>query len=64
MENKNIFNRKGLKSFRTSLRNRSTSTEAALWEMIKSKNLMEENSEDNTVLEVTLLTSVVLQKSL
>jgi hypothetical protein len=36
MKNKNIFNRKDLKSFRTSLRNRSTSAEVALWEMLKS----------------------------
>jgi very-short-patch-repair endonuclease len=39
MENKNLFNRKGLKSFRASLRNRSTSAEAALWELLKSKKL-------------------------
>jgi len=32
MKNKNLFNRKGLKSYRSSLRNRSTSAEAALWE--------------------------------
>jgi len=32
MKSKNIFNRKSLKSFRSSLRNKSTSTEAALWE--------------------------------
>jgi len=37
MNNKNLFNRKGLKSFRSSLRNRSTSAEAALWEMLKSR---------------------------
>jgi very-short-patch-repair endonuclease len=37
MESKNIFNRKSLKSFRSSLRNRSTSAEAALWEMLKSR---------------------------
>jgi len=37
MKNKNLFNRKGLKSFRSSLRNRSTSAEAALWEILKSK---------------------------
>jgi hypothetical protein len=30
MKNKNLFNRKGLKSFRSSLRNRSTSVEAEL----------------------------------
>jgi very-short-patch-repair endonuclease len=39
MINKNLFNRKDLKSFRASLRSRSTSPEAALWEMLKSKNL-------------------------
>jgi very-short-patch-repair endonuclease len=37
MKNKNLFNRKGLKSFRTSLRNRATSAEAELWKMLKSK---------------------------
>jgi very-short-patch-repair endonuclease len=39
MINKNLFNRKDLKSFRTSLRNRSTSAEAALWDLLKSKKL-------------------------
>jgi very-short-patch-repair endonuclease len=39
MKNINLFNRKGLKSFRSSLRNRSTSAEAALWNILKSKNL-------------------------
>ena len=39
MKNENLFNRKGLKSFRSSLRKRSTSAEAALWEMLKSKQL-------------------------
>jgi very-short-patch-repair endonuclease len=39
MKNENLFNRKGLKSFRASLRKRSTSAEAALWEMLKSKQL-------------------------
>ena len=39
MKSKIIFNRKGLKIFRSSLRNRSTSAEAALWEMIKSRKL-------------------------
>jgi very-short-patch-repair endonuclease len=38
MKNKNLFNRKVLKSFRP-LRNRSTSAEAALWGMLKSKKL-------------------------
>jgi len=32
MKKINLFNRKSLKSFRSSLRNRSTSAEAALWE--------------------------------
>ena len=39
MKNKNLFNRKDLKSFRSSLRNRSTSAEAALWDILKSKKL-------------------------
>ena len=39
MKSKIIFNRKSLKSFRSSLRNRSTSAEAALWEMLKSSKL-------------------------
>ena len=39
MKNKILFNRKGLKSFRSSLRNRSTSAEAALWNILKSRNL-------------------------
>jgi very-short-patch-repair endonuclease len=39
MENKHLFNRKGLKPFRSSLRTRSTSAEAVLWNMLKSKNL-------------------------
>jgi very-short-patch-repair endonuclease len=39
MNNNNLFNIKGLKSFRSSLRNRSTSAEAALWKILKSKNL-------------------------
>ena len=39
MKNKNLFNRKGLKSYRSSLRNRSTSAEAELWDILKSKNL-------------------------
>jgi very-short-patch-repair endonuclease len=39
MKNKNLFNRKGFKSFRSSLRNRSTSAEATLWNILKSKNL-------------------------
>jgi len=39
MKNKNLFNKKGLKSYRLSLRNRSTSAEAVLWDILKSKNL-------------------------
>ncbi len=39
MKNKILFNRKGLKPYRSSLRNKSTSAEAELWNIIKSKNL-------------------------
>ena len=39
MKNHNLFNSKDLKSFRSFLRNRSTSAEAALWNIIKSKQL-------------------------
>ena len=39
MKNKNLFNIKGLKSFRSILRNRSTSSEVALWNILKSKNI-------------------------
>ena len=39
MKNENLFNRKSLKTFRSSLRKRSTSAEAALWEILKSKQL-------------------------
>jgi very-short-patch-repair endonuclease len=39
MINKNLFNRKGLKSFRSFLRNNATSAEAALWDILKSKQL-------------------------
>ena len=39
MKNNDIFNRKVFKSFRSSLRTNSTSAEAALWELLKSKNL-------------------------
>jgi very-short-patch-repair endonuclease len=39
MRNNNLFNRKGLISYRSSLRNRSTSAEAALWNILKSRNL-------------------------
>jgi very-short-patch-repair endonuclease len=38
LENKSLFNRKGLKSYRSSLRNRSTPEEALFWDTIKSKN--------------------------
>jgi hypothetical protein len=39
MKSSNFFNRKGLKSFGSSLRNKSTSAEAALWNILKSRNL-------------------------
>ena len=39
MKNKNLFNRKSLKSFRSFLRKRSTTAEAALWDILKSKQL-------------------------
>jgi very-short-patch-repair endonuclease len=39
MKSSNLFNRKGLKSLRSSLRNKSTSAEAALWNILKSRNL-------------------------
>jgi very-short-patch-repair endonuclease len=39
MKNQNLFNRKSLKFFRSSLRNKSTSAEAALWNILKSKKL-------------------------
>jgi very-short-patch-repair endonuclease len=39
MNNKNLINRKSLKSFRSVLRNSSTSAEVALWVMLKSKKL-------------------------
>ena len=39
MKNQNIFNRKSLKSFRSTLRNKSTSAEAELWNILKSKRL-------------------------
>ena len=38
-KNKNLFNRKSLKFFRSSLRNKSTSAEAELWNILKSKKL-------------------------
>ena len=39
MKNKNLFNIKGLKSFRSTLRNRFTPAEVALWNILKSKNI-------------------------
>jgi len=39
MNNNNLFNRKDLKSFRSSLRKGSTSAEATLWDMLKSRKL-------------------------
>jgi len=39
MKNRNLFNRKGLKSLRSFLRNKATSVEAALWVILKSKQL-------------------------
>jgi len=39
MKNNNLFNQKDLKSFRSFLRNKATSAEAALWDILKSKQL-------------------------
>ena len=39
MINNNLFNRKEIKSLRSFLRKNSTSAEAAIWEMLKSKRL-------------------------
>ena len=39
MKNNNLFKRKSSKTFRSSLRNRSTSAETALWNILKSRNL-------------------------
>jgi very-short-patch-repair endonuclease len=39
MKNQNLFNMKSLKFFRSSLRNKSTSAEAVLWNILKSKKL-------------------------
>ena len=69
MINNNLFNRIDLKSFRSSLRKSSTSAEATLWDMLKSRKLdgrkfRRQYSIDNTVLVVILLTFVVLQKNL
>jgi very-short-patch-repair endonuclease len=49
MKNQNLFNRKSLKFFRSSLRNESTSAETEVWNILKSKKLNAKNSEDNTV---------------
>jgi hypothetical protein len=63
MKNKIIFNKNGLKSYRSSLRNRSTWDEAVLRDILKSRNLDGRKSEDYTVLVVMELTSVVHQKN-
>ena len=47
MKVNNLFNIKGLKSFRSSLRNRATSVEAALWTILKSKNIEGRKFKDN-----------------
>jgi very-short-patch-repair endonuclease len=39
MKNKNLFNRKGFKLYKSALRNSSTSAEAVFWDKLKSKNL-------------------------
>jgi very-short-patch-repair endonuclease len=39
MNNNNIFNRKNLKQFRSSLRSKSTSAEVELWKLLKSRKL-------------------------
>jgi len=39
MDENHLFNRKNLKSLRSSLRNKSTSAEAVLWNLLKSRNL-------------------------
>jgi very-short-patch-repair endonuclease len=39
MKDQNLFSRKSLKFFRSSLRNKSTSAEALLWNILKSKKL-------------------------
>ena len=39
MKNQNLFSRKSLNFFRSSLRNKSTSAEAVLWDILKSKKL-------------------------
>jgi very-short-patch-repair endonuclease len=40
MKTQNLFNRKSLKFYRSSLRNKSTSAEAELWKVLKSKRLI------------------------
>jgi len=49
MKNQNLFNRKSLKFFRSSLRNKSTSAEAVLWNILKSKKLNARKLEIRTV---------------
>jgi very-short-patch-repair endonuclease len=39
MKNNNLFNKKTLKSYRSFLRKKSTSAEAELWNILKSKKL-------------------------
>jgi very-short-patch-repair endonuclease len=39
MNNQNLFNRRSLKFIRSALRNKSSSAEAELWNILKSKNL-------------------------
>ena len=39
MKSQNLFNRKSLKFFRSSLRNKSASAESELWDILKSKKL-------------------------
>ena len=39
MKDQNLFSRKSLKFFRLSLRNKSTSAESVLWNILKSKKL-------------------------
>jgi very-short-patch-repair endonuclease len=39
MDNKNLFNRKSLKPFRSYLRRKSTSAEGVLWNQLRSRNL-------------------------
>jgi iron complex outermembrane receptor protein len=67
MKNKNLFNRKGLKTFRSFLRNKATSSEAALWDILKSKQLEEvivtANKREENILKVnTSITSLSAKK--